>query len=369
MSAPGRRKNIAVIDRLVESAFDYTFVQAVRLIERTRHKETGRPGPACNPVGGFTPPLTEAVRFTLNQTLAFPASEVESLQSLVDEDGVARWRLLINIIGLTGSTGVLPYHYTELIFDRHRHKDENLEHFFDLFNHRIASLYYKASIKYRLPLQYERNRLFRRQTNRHCQHTEVLLSLIGLGNEGLQNRLFIGDESLIYFGGLFNQKIRTSTNLRQILRSHFHIPVEINQFIGQWCEMIDDVRTRLAEIDNPRGCNARLGRSAILGKRGWFSQGKIQIVLGPLDKRQLEKFAPGSRSLIALDELVRLYLGMENDYEFVVRVDSKNLPHKTCMDSNNPPIIGWNTFLRGKPGQSTGARETLDISISASRLQ
>ncbi|NNE62886.1 MAG: type VI secretion system baseplate subunit TssG [Gammaproteobacteria bacterium] len=371
MSTPGWRKSTAITARLAEAAHEYAFEQAIRLLERSSRSgsESLRANTAANPVGGFTPPQSEVVRFAVTQSMAFPADEIESLESVAGADGKSQWRLLINLIGLTGSTGVLPYHYTEMILSRQRQKDDNLEQFFNLFNHRIASLLYKAEVKYRLPLQYERSRLFANQAKKHSASTNALLSLIGMGSEKLQDRLYTSDESLLYYGGLFNQKVRTVGNLRQIIRSHFNIPVEINQFVGQWCEMITDVRTRLADIDNPKGCNACLGRTVILGKSGWFSQGKIQIVLGPLNKNQLRKFAPGKSSLIALNELVRLYLGMENEFEFIVRVHKQDLPDKTSMDKNNPPIMGWNTFLRSKPAGPTDEAETLDIPFSASRQQ
>ncbi|MCP4430447.1 MAG: type VI secretion system baseplate subunit TssG [Gammaproteobacteria bacterium] len=365
------RKNTAITARLSDAAYEYAFVQAIRLLERSccMGNQLLASNNGNNPVGGFTPPQSEVVRFSVAQSLGFPAGEIESLESVTGSDDKTQWHLIINLIGLTGSMGVLPYHYTEMILHRQRLKDNNLEHFFNLFNHRTASLLYKAEVKYRLPLEYERNQLFATQAKKHSNSTNTLLSLIGMGSESLQNRLFASDESLLYYGGLFNQKIRTAGNLRQILRSYFDIPVEINQFVGQWCDMITDVRTRLAELDNPKGCNAGLGRSAILGKSGWFSQGKIQIVLGPLNRKQLKKFAPGTTSLIALNELVRLYLGMENEFEFIVRVRKKDLPDKTCMDKNNPPIMGWNTFLRSKSVTPVDKADTLDIPFSASRLQ
>jgi type VI secretion system protein ImpH len=371
MSTPGWRKSTAITARLADSAHEYAFVQAIRLLEHSCRNDSQllQSNTARNPVGGFAPPRSEVVRFAVTQSMAFPGDEIQSLESIIDEDGNSQWRLLINLIGLTGAMGVLPYHYTEMILGRQRRKDNNLDQFFNLFNHRIASLLYKSEVKYSLPLQYERSRLFATRKNNYSAPTNALLSLIGMGSEKLQNRLYTNDESLLYYGGLFSQKIRTVGNLRQIIRAHFNIPVQINQFVGQWCEMIADVRTRLADIDNPKGCNACLGRNVILGKRGWFSQGKIQIVLGPLNKSQLNKFAPGKSSLIALNELARLYIGMENEFEFIVRVNKQDLPDKTSLEKNSPPIMGWNTFLRSIPVGPTSDAETLDIPFSASRQQ
>ncbi|MCP4491391.1 MAG: type VI secretion system baseplate subunit TssG [Gammaproteobacteria bacterium] len=371
MSPQGWRKNTSIIRKLMESAYEYPFLQAVRLLERSAIKEKAekQSGISVNPVARFVPPNTEVLRFSSFQSLAFPSSEVESLSRGNYNDNVDQWQMLINLIGLSGAMGVLPYHYTELILKREKQKDKNFEHFLNLFNHRTASLFFQASVKYRLPLQYERNALHRKNTAQHSAQTRALLSLIGMGNQSLWHRLYTRDESLLYFGGLFNQKIRSAGNLKQILQAHFKIPVEIQQFVGQWREMIDDVRSRLPDLEYPRGCNAVLGHSAMLGKRGWFAQGKIHIVLGPLNKEQLRKFEPGTDSLVALNELVRMYLGMEHDYSFIIRIRKRDIPEKVSLSGKSPPIIGWNTWLGSKAGLSDSPNETLDISVSASRLK
>ncbi len=370
MSTKGWRKNTSITRKVAEAPYEFEFLQAVRLLERSAlfEKENSPSNVACNPVARFTPPSGESLRFTTHQSLAFPSSEIESVERINKNAGNTQWKMEVNIMGLTGSMGVLPFHYTELIYKRQKQKDKSMEHFFDLFNHRILSLFFQASVKYNLPLSYERNRLHHSIKKHHEPQTRALLSLIGMGTESLQNRLHTKDESLLYYSGLFSQKIRTATGLQQILRSHFGIPVKIDQFIGQWQDLIDDVRTKLPDFNNPTGRNVCLGHSAMLGKKAWFAQGKIHIILGPLDKQQLQRFAPGTSTLKALNELVRMYVGMENDYEFIIRIKKKDMPEKIQLGKKQPAIIGWNIWLSNKPAQLEDKNKTLDISVSASRL-
>jgi type VI secretion system protein ImpH len=364
------RKNIPVIQKLTESAFDYSFQQSVRLLERSAmyDKKESNSNVATNSISGFTPPSNESIRFSTHQSLAFPSGEIRNInRKNSNNTGIKQWQLIVNLLGITGVQGVLPYHYTELILKRQKMKDDTLEHFLNLFNHRTISLFYKASIKYRLPIQYERNQLHSSSRNKVDQHTHSLLSLIGLGTTGLYNRLYTRDESLIYYAGLFNQKIRNSSNLKQILRTHFNIPVEVEQFIGQWKELIDDVRSKLPDFNNPSGRNAQLSRSLMIGKKAWFAQGKIRIILGPLNKSQLDRFAPGTVTLKALNELVRMYVGMENDYEFRIRIYKRDKPQRITLSAQTPPIIGWDTWLTSQPARYA-ENETQDIRISASRF-
>jgi len=373
MSTQGRRKNTSVSQRLSEDPFAFQFFQAVRLLERSVAYEQGNASAADasrngKPVARFVPPKTEVVRFRTQQSLSFPAAEIVRISRNKKNDN-NQWQMMVSLLGLTGVMGVLPYHYTELILQRHKMKDESLSHFFDLFNHRTISLFYQAASKYRLPIEYERKKLHPPLKDQRDSQTQALLSLIGLGTGGLTERQYTRDESLLYYSGLLSQQIRSSSGLAQILQQHFNIPVKIQEFIGQWQELIDDVRTMLPSRTQPAGRNNCLGRSVMLGRKGWFAQGKFRVILGPLNSKQLHSFAPGTSALRALNELVRFYAGLEYDYDFVIRIKRSDIPDKIKMDRKNPPVMGWNTWLSGKSPQSYRQDETLDITVTASRFR
>ena len=366
MSSTGWRKNTSVITKLTENPNDFSFSQAVRLLERSATLENnggnGKYTFNKQPVAVFSPPNTETIRFNVNQALNFSSSKISKISKKKN-----KWEMSVNFMGLTGSQGVLPFHYTEMILKRLKVKDESLLHFFDLFNHRTVSLFYQASNKYKLPIEYERKKLIPPATKVRDDHSQVLLSLIGLGTKNLNNRLCIRDESLFYYSGLLSQQVKTTSGLKQILRSYFNIPVEINEFIGQWQELIEDVRTRLPGRENPNGQNNCLGRSVMLGRKGWFAQGKINIVLGPLNKEQLKIFSPGTKALKAINEIVQIYAGMEYSYNFIIKVKRSDIPEKIQLSSKTQPVMGWNTWLSTRPSLYS-KDETLDIKVSASRI-
>ena len=189
-----------------------------------------------------------------------------------------------------------------------------------------------------------------------------------MGTKSLTNRQYTNDESLLYYSGLFSQQIRTCGNLKQIIRNHFNIPVEIKEFVGQWQELIDDVRTKLPSISLRTGRNICLGKSAMLGSRGWFSQGKIRIILGPLNRQNINAFAPGTSALKALNEIVRFYTRLDVDYDFVIRVNREDIPDKIQLRKQMPPIIGWNTWLSSNATPEEKRSKTCEIVISANRI-
>src|SRR5262249_39658873 len=153
---------------------EFSFFQAVRLMERLYPKK--------EPVGRFTPPSREVVRFFAHQSMAFPASQIQKIDW--PEDGPMR--MMVNFMGMTGPLGALPLVYTELTRQRIRMKDHAMVAFFDLFNHRFISLFYQAWEKYRFPVAYERG-----ERDRFSQY---LLDFIGLGTAGLQDRQAVPDD-------------------------------------------------------------------------------------------------------------------------------------------------------------------------------
>ena len=76
-----------------EDACSFEFFQAVALLQRLRDN--------MRPVGGFSSPEDEAVRFRVNPRMGFPASEIQELE--LRDDGPAE--MMVNFMGLTGPHG------------------------------------------------------------------------------------------------------------------------------------------------------------------------------------------------------------------------------------------------------------------------
>ena len=361
MSTTGRRKNPSVIEGLRQNPFRYAFVPAVRLLEQAAAGADDGTR-AKNPVARYTPPTTEVVRFHATQSFSFPAADIGDVE---DRQGrtTRQWHMQVNFMGATGSGGVLPFHYTELVLKRLKLKDRSLAEFLDLFNHRLVSLFYQASIKYRLPIGYER------AANPGADgHTKSLLALIGLGTTGLNRRLSTPDQALLHYAGLLTKRVRSVDGLKQILSHLFSLPVEIREFIGQWQELIDDVRTRLPGPAAPRGQNNQLGKTVMLGRKGWFSQGKIRIVLGTLTKEQMNALAPGMPTLKALDEVVRFFINDEYDHDYVMRLRHRDIPRPMRLLAAKPPKLAWDSWLATTVAPPAPDGATVEVPVSARRL-
>ena len=372
MSSSSWRKSISVVEDLLENPQQYSFVQAVRLLERasvfkTRERQQAKEityKTSSNPVARFAPPSKEFVRFKGSSDLKFPGAQMTKLSHGTKENR-DQWQLAVNFIGISGAMGVMPFHYTETLLQRLKVRDKSLEDFVELFNHRIISLFFQASSKYRLALEYERAKLYSATKTKDSKHTNALLSLLGIGTRHLQNRQNISDESFIFYSGLLTHQVRTPTGLKQMIQHYFNVPVNVEGFMGQWQELIDDVRTRLPWSANRNGQNVCLGRNTMLGRKGWFAQGKSRISIGPLNKEQYQMFAPSTNALKTLNQLTRSYLGMEQEFDFLIQVKREDVPNKIQLKQKEPPLLAWNAWLSGKPRTNTEKDELLEIIVSS----
>jgi len=328
-AALNRPERPGVDDILFREGYRFEFFQAVRLLERLY--------PSRKPVGHQEHPKDEVVRFRTHVSMAFPASEVYDVVPPPDTSADSPATMTVTFMGLGGVQGVLPRHYTQLLSDPTlKHHTAALRDFLDIFNHRLISLFYRAWEKYRFPIAYERG-----GDDSFSQH---LYSLIGMGTAGLQRQLGISDEILLYYSGLLAQRPRSAAGLEGLLQDYFGVPVEVEQFTGEWFLMNVDALTSLGA----GGQNNQLGVSTALWERIWDPQARFRVKLGPLTYQQFEDFLPSSDAYRHVVELTRFFVGEEVSFEVQPVLRRDEVP--ACTLGANPSArLGWAMWLKTEP--------------------
>jgi type VI secretion system protein ImpH len=314
------------------------FFQAVRLLERLY--------PERHPVGLFISPQQEVVRFSSVPTFSFPASEIHALEK--GKDG--QMKLAVNFMGLSAAVGALPHVYTDFLLERAKAKDRGPAEFFDLFNHRIISLFYRAWQKYRFYIAYE-------QTGAGDDAvSKRLLDLIGLGTQGLRRRLEIADEACLYYTGLLSQRRPTALGLQQLLRDYFQVPVQIHQFTGRWNRLPPENQTFLRDMG--LFCE-RLGMGTIVGDEVWDQHGTVTIRLGPMNFERYQQFLPGADAYRELRSWLGLYANREFDFIVQLVLERDETPGmklgETGPMSSRLGLVSWikNRPLQRDPDEAT----------------
>ena len=352
---PGSSPESPVANRLLDEPFAFDFFQAVRLL---RHLAEDRSGSV---------PATPTVRFSAHLSLAFPASAVHDLQPTARD---VPPRMTITFLGLTGPSGVLPRYYTDLLLRIEREvkgaEKRALRDWLDLFNHRLTALFYAAWEKYRFVLPFERGEADRRDPEEPDGFTRALLSVVGLGTRGLRDRIRVvasgpegeirplarvDDLGLLRFSGLLSQGHRSAWGLGVLLSGYFQVPVEIQEYQGQWLILDPPSQSRLGWDDG----NCELGVNAVAGDRVWDIQGKFRVRVGPLRYGQFMEFLPDPdpdvdrKAFFLMAQLIRLHAGPEFDFDIQLVLEADHVPPCALDDHDAGPRLGWNSWILSAP--------------------
>ncbi len=262
-----------------------------------------------------------------------------------------------------------------------------LRDWFDLFSHRMLSLFYRAWEKYRFYISYERGEYLQHPPD---PFTHALLSFSGLGLATLRTRIRVislvdapkarslpaprapqqaertvdrslhaaperrtlaevDDLALLRYAGLWARRPRTAAGLAALLADYFELPVEVEQFRGQWLQLDPSDQSQLTS----ESTNCQLGQNLVIGERVWDVEGKIRVRVGPLDYEQFVEFLPyrgavtRSKAFFLLSHLTRLYIGPTLAFDVQLLVRGDTVPDIVVADKSGPGLrLGWNTWLR-----------------------
>ena len=333
MDSPSRRISRDLNDALKTHTPRYRFFQAVRLLAlgQGRHAKSAAGVP-------------RNLRFRTPATLSFPASEIDRL---VAHEGASEeaetLEMRVNFMGLTGPSGALPTHYTELLIARRQfHRDGTAHAFFDLFSHRAISLFYSAWRKYQFYVPFEQGE--------RGGFTRNLLDLTGFGLERIQERLKaeapgVNPLFFAFFSGLAAQKPLSAAAISAFVSGYFNVAVKLEQFVGQWIAVPENEQTRLSKQAN------QLGLSAFAGQRSWDQQTKIRLRIGPLDHARFSELLPGEDAAAALNQLVKLCVGNDLACETQLILRKEEIPAPIVKQGQTGLRLGHNIWLATHPIQ------------------
>lgn len=278
------------ISTLIDQPNEFDFYQAVYTLER----QLGKGKDQHRKVGHDSLPQNELIRFKADQHLGFPGTSISKVEIKKEQKNTeTAVDMHVSFMGLTGTSGVLPQHYTELVLERMKLKDFGMREFFDLFNHRLISLYYRAWEKYRFPIGFEKS------TQQSSEPFTYVLNQLS-GNKGV-----IGN----YYAGIYNQKNRTAAGLKQILSDFCQCDIEIEQFQGKWHIIKPSEQTQLGARNNPEGQYACLGVDASIGSRVWDVNSSINVCIKVGKDRSINDYFLNGTIYKHVKQILKSYLG------------------------------------------------------------
>ncbi|HEX6810287.1 MAG TPA: type VI secretion system baseplate subunit TssG [Planctomycetota bacterium] len=321
------------LEALTAQAQRYELASALRLLE-CLFRDHPRLGQSVRP-------SDDAVRLGQEPHMMFAPGTIAEFAA--DGRGKHAGTLRIYPLGLLGPNGPLPLHLTEYALDRLRRSgDRTLRSFFDLFHHRILSLFWRAAANAQPAVELDRP-----EQDRFARYFGALA---GFASQAVRDADPRVDRARRHWIGHFARQVRNCEGLQALISGFFGIVVRIEEFVGRWLPMPGNERCRLGSA------GAALGGNAFLGDDIWDCTQTIHIVCGPLDLAHYEQLLPCGESWRRLGALVRSYVGFEVAWEVRLVLKQAEIPPLKLNDGHlrDGKRLGWTTWLGPTPA-STGA--------------
>ncbi len=313
MSAPQRHVELGLIGELLAEPHRFEFFQAVRLIELARRQDGGA--------------ALSDVRFRNRLALGFPPSQIDNVSS--DDKGI---RLTPAFMGLLGSQGSLPLHYSERI-NRHEKSssDGGPRAFLDLFSHRALGMFYEAWARHRPECMAtpEGGDAFMR----------MLTALAGAQPVADDT---IDGETLAFYAMQIRGRAVSAPLLAGMYAEYFDVPFAVEQLVGEWQGLPagDQARLGMANVD--------LGGGVLLGERIYRCDARVRLRIGPLGRADYDRFLPGHSGAVRLAAMLALQCGVDMCYEVHLIQRAQDV-RGFSLDEVNGARLGVDTCLYSQP--------------------
>ena len=335
--ATTQRTNDALVERLGREGQLFGFFQAVQLLHRLM--------PGSVPVGELGPPGSEPIRFRHDPQLIFHAGDIEGVRVRSLADGSVRAEMTTTFLGLFGAASPLGTVFSEDVLRADAQDETSLRAFYDLFHHRLISLFYRSWKKYRFHAGF--------RADATDAFTGRMMSFIGVDVAGAVPSRGLRPFEVLALAPLVAMRTRPARTLGIVLERTFPgVHVDIEQFALRRVQIRDDDRCMLGRKNNVLSTDFAIGRSVA------DRSGRFRVVLGPVDYAMFDSLMPGGSRHARVRDIVLQFspAHVEPELELVLAADDTP---RFQLGSERGGRLGVSTHLPAARGRAMRARVVL----------
>lgn len=320
-----------LIDHLEADGHRYAFFQVVEMLQQAL--DDGRE------VGTHARPRHERLRFSVDNSLGFPTSDVAGVKRRKtndpDQDVID---ITVNFMGLHGSTSPLPTYYQERAA-QYVGEGSVIRDFQDFFHHRLIGLLHRAMKKYRYFNHY--------RPAAQDGFSQWIFSLFGLADQDVRQEADINWPRLLSFVGLMSARNRSATTVATLIKRAFLLDdVVVEQWVPRRVDIQADQKWKLG------GATSALGQSTIVGDTVPDMSGKFRLCINNLTFERFQQLLPHGRDYKPLTYLMSLIMRDQLAYDIKLSLAPDECqPMK--MSQEPQARLGWTTLLNQSSGTSS----------------
>jgi len=346
--APSQRKHDALVALLQREGRRFGFFQAVQILHRVI--------PDSVPVGELGPPQREAVRFRHDPSLVFHAGDIDGIEVRDLAGAGPRALMTTTFLGLVGSASPLGIMFSEEVLRAEPAEGEALRAFYDLFHHRLVSLFYRTWKKHRFSAG------FRRDAG--DPFTRRMLAFVGVDAAGATPKRGLAPLERLALAPLLSSPARTARSLQIVLeRLMPGMCVDVVQFASRRVQVREEDRCSLGLRNNVLGGDFTVGRSVL------DCAGRFRVVVGPLDYGTFEALMPGGERYARMRDIVLQFSPAHLEPELELVLAPETAP-RFQLGSERGARLGVTTHLTSGREKTMRARVVMseDTGTAVPRL-
>jgi type VI secretion system protein ImpH len=340
MASP-KRKSDALVALLEREGNRFSFFQAVNLLHRLI--------PDTTPVGELGPPAMEPVRFQHDPNLVFHAGDIDAVK-IRQEKGAIRAVMTTTFLGLTGTASPLATVFAEEVLRAESADESSLRGFYDLFHHRLVSLFYRTWKKYRFTSGFhaDGNDVFSRR----------MLSFVGVDAAGAVPRRGLMPLEVLALAPLVATRTRPARTLQIVLERVLpNTKIAIEPFVLRRVQIREDDRCLIGKQNNVLGVDFVVGRTVA------DRSGRFRVIVGPVGYEMFESLMPGGKLHARLRDVILQFAPAHLEPELELALGVDDAP-RFQLGSERGGRLGVSTHLPMKQSKAMRARVVLSESIA-----
>jgi len=340
MASP-QRKLDALVALLESEGRRFSFFQAVQLLHRLI--------PDTTPVGELGPPSTEPVRFKHDPSLVFHAGDIDAVE-IKESKGVLRAEMTTTFLGLTGTTSPLATVFAEDVLRAEEAEEPSLRGFYDLFHHRLVSLFYRSWKKYRFTAGF--------RSDGSDPFSRRMLAFVGVDMNGAVPCRGLPPLHVLALAPLVATRTRPARTLQIVLERVLPgTKVAIESFALRRVQIREDDRCLVGKQNNVVGASFAIGRTVA------DRSGRFRVLVGPVDYPTFESLMPGGRQHSRLRDVIFQFAPAHLEPELELILGTEHAP-QFRLGAERGGRLGVTTHLPMRHTKAMRARVVLSESVT-----
>jgi len=296
---------------LLKESSQFSFVQAIRLLEQRFRKEAGH--------------LKKKIRTRARLSLDFPNSDIvniEEYDTLIE--------MTVTFMGLYGESSPLPTFYTEALLQEQKDDKSVMRDFIDIFNAPLYEAYFNVWLKNQLGIRVDEFH--------DTKISDLLHTFSGMPQPHLRQK-YEKSYSLLKYAGLNMHYPRSAEALCALISDIIKDDrVEIVQCVEQVVPIPDAQHCSLGVS------NTILDEDLHVGDKIKDRMGKFRIAVDMLDMKDFNALLPDTEKFNALFEAVTLYVGESFNWDLQLTLKEDQY-EALALGISGESKLGFNTWL------------------------